>query len=239
MTFDVEKIGALLTAPWRVLAMVVGTADRILMRGEPGVGKSTLAITAALTRSGNPTVVTLSEYTAAADLLGHYVPDGPGSFRWHNGPVARCMLEGGTLVLNEIDHAGPDALDILHAVLDRGQSAQLTLANDEVLKPAPGFCVIATMNSELDALRPAIADRFQVKIDVGSHVNPSLEAALDPVLLKAVRGTRISVRQAFAYQDLTAAGCDPDAALVAAFGEAATGLADALMLGKAPKASGI
>ena len=83
------------------------------------------------------------------------------------------------MVINEIDHAGPDVTSVLHAILDDRDIARFTLPNQdkETVKPAKGFHVIATMNGTPDSLPEALADRFAVKLNI-NEVHPQAILAL-------------------------------------------------------------
>lgn len=153
-----------------LISTMLEKAPRVLLYGPPGTGKTYAANRLGLKKNQKVYSVTLTEETPASELRGHFVPKG-GEFIWTDGPAVSAWREGARLVLNEIDHAGPDCLSLLHAILDDPEFTQLTLPTKETIRPAPGFSVVATMNGEPEDLPFALADRFPIKIKV-EEVNP-------------------------------------------------------------------
>ncbi len=184
--------------------------------------------------------VTLTDETPAAELRGHYVPSGT-EWIWRDGPAMSAFRKGGILVLNELDHASGDALDFCHALLDDPGVSQMDLPSGETVFPHPDFRVVATMNGdlrELQADRPAIADRFAVAVYVG-QVHPDAIAALPEDLQTAASNAAgadhdqdrpATLRRFKAYGDLRETVGPADAAL-AVFAHRATEITDALALG--------
>ena len=160
---------------WDLANKMIGESRRVLLYGPPGTGKTYAATTYNLNENGVD-ATTLTEDSSAAELRGFYLPS-KEEFKWQYGTGINAWLKGGRLVVNEIDHAGGDVSTFLHALLDDPEYAFITLPNDEaeVVKPASGFHVVATMNGTPDMLNPALADRFPVKINVDSVHPKALE----------------------------------------------------------------
>lgn len=160
---------------WDLANKMIGESRRVLLYGPPGTGKTYAATTYNLNENGVD-ATTLTEDSSAAELRGFYLPS-KEEFKWQYGTGINAWLKGGRLVVNEIDHAGGDVSTFLHALLDDPEYAFITLPNDEaeVVKPAGGFHVVATMNGTPDMLNPALADRFPVKINVDSVHPKALE----------------------------------------------------------------
>jgi MoxR-like ATPase len=167
---------------WDEIEKVIasGSAPRVLLFGPPGTGKTHLGSTKTNGEKQEVFSVTVTPEMSAAEIRGHYVPKGDG-FRWIDGPGVAAWRKGGRLVLNEIDQASSDVMTMLHVILDDPQFARLTLPNEELelVRPAPGFTVVATMNAEKpDTVLPAaLYDRFPVQIHVKT-VNPKALAGL-------------------------------------------------------------
>lgn len=70
-----------------------------------------------------------------------------GQLRFSYGPLARAMLYGEILLLNEIDLMSPGELAALNDVLE-GRALTISANNGEVIKPHPFFRVVATANSK-------------------------------------------------------------------------------------------
>jgi len=231
---------------WKMIASVLGKSRRVLLYGPPGTGKSYSAVkqSTPLDMNGQPNVyqITMTEDTASANLEGFYKPSSDGTFQWHDGIAIQAWRNGGRLVINEIDHASPDAMTFLHAILDDQDIAMLTLNNDdkETVRPAEGFQVVATTNSPPESLPLALKDRFPVKIYVNTIHPKAMEkfpeewhdVITDTTLVEDPE-ERISVRswnEFFALQDK---GFTPETAGKLVFGENAAELTDAILLSKA------
>ena len=230
---------------WKLVNAVLGKSRRILLYGPPGTGKSYSAIktSAPLNINGEPNVfsVTMTEDTASANLEGFYKPSSSGTFEWHDGIAIQSWRNGGRLVINEIDHASPDAMTFLHAILDDQEIAQLTINNDtkETVKPEPGFQVVATTNSPPESLPLALKDRFPVKIYV-NKIHPKAMAKFPDEWHKAINDTsivddpesRVSVRSWKEFFDLQKNDFDIETAAKLVFGDKAEELIDAIQLSK-------
>lgn len=228
---------------WKLVANAIGNADRILLYGPPGTGKTFAAATNKIgyRKDGEPNVyqITMTEDTASANLEGFYKPNSSGGFEWHDGIAIQAWRTGGRLVVNEIDHASPDAMTFLHAIMDDKQIAQLTLNNDnkETVRPKPGFNVIATTNSDPDSLPMALKDRFPVKIHVDS-IHPSALSIFPKAWHETIEDTslskdidiRLSIRSWKELFDLIAKGIDKETAAQLVFGTRGTDLLEAIML---------
>jgi len=228
---------------WELIDKVIGNSSRILLYGPPGTGKTYSAVmqNVPLNTLEEPNVfqVTMTEDTASANLEGFYMPSSDGTFEWRDGIAIQSWRNGGRLVINEIDHASPDAMTFLHAILDDQDIARLTLNNDskETVKPEEGFQVVATTNSPPESLPLALKDRFPVKIYVDS-IHPKAMAMFPKEWHSVINDTtlvddpedRISVRSWREFFDLQAKGFDTDVAAKLIFSTKAEELIDAIML---------
>jgi len=175
---------------WDLVEKVIEHSRTTLLYGLPGTGKSFAAHNAGL--DGRQLYsVTLTPDTPAAELRGHYVPQG-NQFVWQDGPAIKAWRSGGRLVVNEIDHAGGDALSFLLNCLDSPETACLTLPTGEMVKPHHQFTAVATMNGNPDQdLPPALRDRFPVAIEI-TEAHPDGIASLPQDLQKAAKGSVVA-----------------------------------------------
>ena len=231
---------------WKMIAAVLGKSRRVLLYGPPGTGKTYSAVkqSTPLDMDGKPNVyqITMTEDTASANLEGFYKPSSDGTFQWHDGIAIQAWRNGGRLVINEIDHASPDAMTFLHAILDDQDIAMLTLNNDEkeTVKPAEGFQVVATTNSPPESLPLALKDRFPVKIYVDSIHPKAMEqfpeewhGVITDTTMVEDPEDRISVRAWSEFFQLQDKGFTPETAGRLVFGENSAELTDAILLSKA------
>lgn len=227
------------TDVWDVIESVTGVCDRVLLTGPPGTGKTFAALTLGVTPGQRVFALTCSEEMAAAELRGHYVPNGD-RFVWQDGPAIAAWRCGGRLVINEVDKASGDAQTFLYAILDDRDSARLTLPTGEDVAPAAGFSVVATMNGDAEVDLPdALRDRFPVTIEVRAvHPNAlaKLPADLRPAaergVLAAESERRTSIRVWYVFAALrTAVGAET--AAKACFGARAADVLNALKIGGA------
>lgn len=192
---------------WRLFNAVVDHADRILLHGVSGTGKTLQALTTGLQADQTSTYLVLTEDTPAAEIRGMFVPCG-GEFVWQDGPAVVAWRTGGRLVLDELDHASGDVLSLLMAITDSAATARLSLPTSVTVRPATGFTVIATMNGDPDHLPPALRDRFPVCLEIDA-VHPAALASLPTDVRAAAMATallpperRLSVRAWHAFAAL-------------------------------------
>jgi MoxR-like ATPase len=222
---------------WDLVSKVIPHSRTVLLYGPPGTGKSFAAHNAEL--SGRQLFsVTMTPETPAAELRGHYIPQG-SQFVWQDGPAIKAWRFGGRLVINEIDHAGGDALSFLLNCLDTPETACLTLPTGELVKPHPKFQAVATMNGEPTDLPSALRDRFPVTIEVDAVHPIALEtlphdlrnAALGSALADSERRIGIRAWQCFAS---LRSSIGAEAAAAAIFAKRAKDVLDSLKIAGVP-----
>ena len=226
---------------WQLINEVLGKSRRVLLYGPPGTGKTYSAVkkNTPVDLNGflNVFQITMTEDTASANLEGFYKPSKDGGFEWHDGIAIQAWRNGGRLVINEIDHASPDAMTFLHAILDDQDIAMLTLNNDtkETVRPAEGFQVVATTNSPPESLPLALKDRFPVKIHV-DKIHPKALGQFPDEWHDVINDTtlnddpeeRVSVRAWKEFFDLQEKGFTVETAGRLIFGDNAEELIDAI-----------
>ncbi len=130
-----------------VLAAVTSGRDLVL-EGPPGTSKSTLlrAITSAV---GAPLLfVEGNADLTTAKLVGHHNPsqvlrEDFSADTFVEGPLVHAMRVGGFLYVEEINRAPEDTLNaLLTAIAER----EITVPRVGIVRAAPGFRVVASMN---------------------------------------------------------------------------------------------
>ena len=187
---------------WPLVERVMGCAlfRVIFLYGPPGVGKTW----AAYHMHGNPAgvySVSLTEDTPAMELRGHYVQGPGGEMLWQDGVWTRALRLGATLVVNEAGHAAEDVLTFMHPVLESPETAEMTLPNRDVVRPASGFRVVLTDNRPPEELPEALRSRIQARLHV-TRPHPSAMARLSPAIRHAAElgfdleeSRRVSLRE--------------------------------------------
>lgn len=125
--------------------------------------------------------VNMTEMTDEEDLFGGFRLVS-GDTVWEHGPVIKAMLEGGILLLDEVDLSSTKAL-CLQPVLE-GKGVLIKKISTFV-KPAPGFNVIATANTKgkgsedgrfigANVQNEAFLDRFSITFEQ-EYPTPTIE----------------------------------------------------------------
>lgn len=120
--------------------------DALFLSGPTGCGKTSAVFEVAARLHWPLESVTLSQKSEVSDLIGAHILE-HGQLRFSYGPLARAMLYGEILLLNEIDLMSPGELAALNDVLE-GRALTISANNGEVIKPHPFFRVVATANSK-------------------------------------------------------------------------------------------
>ncbi|NWG88051.1 MAG: MoxR family ATPase [Hydrogenophilaceae bacterium] len=135
----------------------------LLIEDTPGVGKTTLAHTLAVTLSLQFHRIQFTSDLLPADLLGAAIYDREsGSFNFHPGPIFAQVI-----LADEINRASPKSQSALLEAMEEGQ---VTIEGETRELPKP-FFVIATQNPVEQAgvfpLPESQLDRFLMRIRLG------------------------------------------------------------------------
>lgn len=138
----------------------------ILIEGQVGVGKTTLARTLAQFFDQNFYRIDGDERFTEAKLVGYFDPPlvlkvGYNSESFFKGPLTSAMKNGGILFINELNRLPERAQNVLLSSLDEGI---LEIPKLGLIQAEDGFTVIATINPSehvgVGLLGEAIKDRF-------------------------------------------------------------------------------
>lgn len=147
---------------WEEAVSALLSGENLLLVGPKATGKNDLAENLSALFGRPQWDVSFYINTDAASLIGaDTLSDGTVSLR--HGPVARCALEGGFGVLDEINMAKNESLAVLHATLDFRRCIDVPGYDRIPLSDATRF--IATMNygyAGTRELNEALASRFLV-----------------------------------------------------------------------------
>jgi len=162
-----RKIGK--TTDIEILKRCYEEGINVLLVGATGTGKTHAARHLAYELQVPYMRVNCNGAITPEDLIGQYIPDGNGGFKWCDGVLTRFIRHGGIFVLDEINAAPAEILFVLHSLLDDERKIVLTQKDGEVVKASDKFMFIATMNPTEDAiyegtkeLNAALKDRFGV-----------------------------------------------------------------------------
>lgn len=119
--------------------------------------------------SGAKYIITMHQQISVEEILGSNTICKDGSIEFVYAAVARAMIEGEAIVINEIDLTGPNALGMMYGILDN--DSHLIMPSGQIIRPKPGFAVLMNSNEGLSALPGPIADRIECVLHANT-VNP-------------------------------------------------------------------
>lgn len=144
----------------------------ILIKGEAGLGKTTIASKALKNLGREAQVVNLNSQTDISDLLGKYVLIN-GNTKWVDGSITRALKEKKDLILQELNAAEPEILIHLHSLWDDCRELHLYMKEGNEKIRARNTITIVTLNegyAGTSFLNRALLDRFaQIEVPFPSE----------------------------------------------------------------------
>lgn len=154
--------------------------DRLLLYGPSGTGKTYYGLTSKPEAQAAYRLICSEEMTTA-QIEGAFYPSSEG-FEYREGVAVRAWREGARLVVDEVARANGDVMSLLLAFTDTTASSSWEHpVTHEIVRPAPGFSVVLTMNGEPNDLDPALLDRFAARVRI-DEVHPHALEQLPPYL---------------------------------------------------------
>jgi MoxR-like ATPase len=215
--------------------------DRVILYGPSGIGKTYAGMNIGDIEAGAFRLVCTEDMTNM-DVTGGFMPDGKGSFKWLNGSALKAWegngVNGGRLIVDEIDKASGDVYATLLAMLDSPESATWEHPDTgRVHRPKAGFSALMTTNVEnMGELPTALTDRFPIKIRINEpHPTALLRLSNDlrdfAVRMADAGDRRISLRAFIAFDTMRKTlGAERSAVLT--FGDRAESILDAIAINK-------
>jgi MoxR-like ATPase len=133
--------------------------------GKPGVGKTTLAFTAAKRLGRDVYIMQATVDTRPEDLLVTPVIEGEGRLRYVASPLVTAMLRGGVVILDEGNRMSEKSWASLAPLLDTRRYVESIVAGVKI-KAHPHFRFVATLNDD--------ASTFDLPEYIHSRLQPQI-----------------------------------------------------------------
>jgi hypothetical protein len=134
--------------------------------GVPGIGKTTLGITAAQKRGQDVYVMQCTSDTRPEDLLITPVLSEKGKIAYHASPLLSAAIQGGIAVLDEGNRMSEKSWASLAGLFDNRRMAESVVAGIAV-KAHPDFRAVVTMNDD--------SSTYEIPDYIMSRLQPGIE----------------------------------------------------------------
>jgi len=179
MTRAPFPFGAVVGQDTARLALVLAAVDPgiggVLLRGDKGTAKSTLARGLAAVLPGDAPFVELPIGATEDRVSGGLDLGAAMAGRAELGTGLLAAADGGVLYVDEVNLLPDHLVDLL---LDAAASGTARTERDGFSQASPArFVLVGSMNPEEGELRPQLLDRFGLAVEVKSPTDPSERAA--------------------------------------------------------------
>lgn len=167
---------------FEILDKALARKHNVLIEGDTGTGKTSLAMAYAAHKGLPFYSVSSSRGVDPTQLFGKYIPDGSGGFVWQDGAVTHMVRHGGVLLINEINFLPEGIASVLFGLLDKRRKIELVDHKSEVIYAPDNLLIIADFNEGYRGTRPlneALRNRFAVQL----HFN--YDKAIETKLIKS------------------------------------------------------
>ena len=144
----------------------------LLLMGPTSTGKSFLVKWLAEALGNQHVSYTLNPYISKSELVGGIKPNKQGTFVWQDGIILTAAKRGLCLVLEELNLATSEVLEILNDYLITGKFVYSENGDQRVVKPSNEFRLFATANPLSYAQRERLSRVFVSRFKV--HYQPEL-----------------------------------------------------------------
>ncbi|MGZ7124246.1 MAG: AAA family ATPase, partial [Halobacteriota archaeon] len=138
----------------------------LLLMGPTSTGKSFLIKWLAETLGYEHISYTLNPYISKSELIGGIKPNDQGKFVWQDGIILKAAKRGTWLVLEELNLAASEVLEILNDYLITGKFVYSENGDQRVVKPSSEFRLFATANPSSYAQRERLSQVFVSRFKV-------------------------------------------------------------------------
>jgi MoxR-like ATPase len=159
-----EEVMRQLLAAWLVLDPADLPMNPRLI-GKPGVGKTTLAYSAASRLSKEIYILQATVDTRPEDLIVTPVIEGERKLRYVASPLVTAMIRGGIVILDEGNRMSEKSWATLAPLLDNRRYVESIVAGIKI-KAHPNFRLVATMNDD--------ASTFDLPEYIHSRLQPQI-----------------------------------------------------------------
>lgn len=133
----------------------------VLFQGDTSTGKTSLIYALAKKHGVRVLRVNNHAHTDSSDYIGNYT-SGAGGIVFQEGVLLTAMRKGCWIILDELNLAPSDVLEVLNRLLDDNREVYVPEL-DEVVRPHPSFRIFATQNinySGRQGLAKSLRNRF-------------------------------------------------------------------------------